>query len=407
MTIDDPNRPDPNRPDPNRPDPGRPETDDTVVIGSGISSGLGPVEDRVRRSLRAEADSLVPTDRLGAILSDAHAALPPSSRSHRRWLVPLAAAAAVALVAAGVWATMRPGSTPPVAATASATTPATSAASTGATSPTSGTSSTPSSVPTQTATQTSAPPAVQTVSLPVYYVGHLVPGTSDLRLFREFVPTRVSAPADAEGRALAALTLAMGPAPTSSTYVEVWQGVRPLSVSLADPARIAVTLSGSLGDSTGVQPDLAVQQLVWTAQAAVGKGALPVVLTVDGGADVAPGVPSGSTRNRPTDAMGVYAVLSPLWIDEPFRGEAFRAGASVTVKGVASTFEANVEWQVLRAGTVVAQGATTASIGAPERGAYSFRTGHLAAGEYIVRVLETSAKDGSLAAEQRMPFTVR
>jgi hypothetical protein len=243
--------------------------------------------------------------------------------------------------------------------------------------------------------------------VPVYYVGHLLPGSADLRLVREFVPTQVPTPADAGGRALAALTLAMGPAPATSDFVRAWDGVRPLAVSLDDPARIALELSSGLPDGSGVDGDLAVQQLVWTVQAAVGKGALPVVVSVDGGGDVAPGVPSGSTLNRPTDPIEVYAVLSPLWIDEPYRGQALPAGSAATVKGVASTFEANVEWRLLRAGTDVAHGATTASAGAPDRGTYTFRTPSLKAGDYVLRVYESSAKDGSIAAEQRMPFTVR
>ena len=189
--------------------------------------------------------------------------------------------------------------------------------------------------------------------------------------------------------------------------MSAWAGVRPESVALDGSGRIVVTLSGGLPGGSAASADLAVQQLVWTAQAAVAQGTKPVVLTVRGGGDVAPGMPSGQAHQRPGDAMGVYDVLAPLWVDEPARGATVPAGQTLTVKGVASTFEANVEWQVLRGAAVVASGHTTAAVGAPGRGAYTFRTKALPAGDYVVRVLESSPKDGAPDAEQRIPFTVR
>jgi hypothetical protein len=180
-----------------------------------------------------------------------------------------------------------------------------------------------------------------------------------------------------------------------------------VSVTLDGSGRIVVTLSGGLPSGSAALADLAVQQLVWTAQAGVGQGTKPVVLVVEGGGDVAPGMPSGQAHQRPGDAMGVYDTLAPLWVDEPARGATVKAGQPITVKGVASTFEANVEWQLLRGGAVVATGSTTADAGAPQRGSYSFRTKAVPAGDYVVRVLESSPKDGSPDAEQRIPFTVR
>jgi hypothetical protein len=150
-----------------------------------------------------------------------------------------------------------------------------------------------------------------------------------------------------------------------------------------------------------------VQQLVWTAQAAVGRGALPVRFVVPDGGNVAPGFPSDRSYTRPTDPNEVATVLAPLWVDAPFRGQVLKAGSRLAVKGVASTFEANVEWQLLRAGAEIEKGSTTASIGAPQRGSYAFspRTA-LTPGDYVIRVYASSAKDGSVIAEQRIPFTV-
>jgi len=371
----------------------RPEgADDPVAIGA----ALGPVEDRLRRGLAHDAAAISPTDRLGVILTEARTAptrtaepgsdrpTGPGGRPHP-WFVPVAAAAAAVLVAGGVWAATRGGSpTPPVTSA-----PTSAVASTSAPSASSSPSaSQPSTVPTQTAQGPSSQPvpATTTASVPVYYVGPLTAGSSgasDLRLFREFVRTSVTTPTGPEGRALAALKLAMGRVPSSSRYVSPWAGVSPVSVTLDGSGRIVVTLSAGLPSGASASADLAVQQLVWTAQAGVGKGTKPVVLVVKGGGEVAPGMPSGRAHQRPGDAMGVYDVLSPLWVDEPARGSTVKAGQRVTVTGVASTFEANVEWQVLRGGTVVATGHTTAAAGAPERGAYSFRVTALPAGDYV------------------------
>lgn len=380
-------------------------------------AALRETEAGLRRALGLEASRIEPEDRLGAILAETRGE-DAAGRPARRWLLPAAAAAAAVLLAGTVWAVNRPtGSTPvggPTAATeATSTSPTT----------TRPTSVGPSSVPTQSATGPIAPPptgvgtpttsvvppATATISLPVYYLGPVVAGGKDMRLFREFVPTTVATPATAEAKALAALRQAFGfpnLVPQNPAYVSPWISSGPQSVTVGDGV-IRVALTRGL-DATPVGGSaLAVQQIVWTAQAAVGQGALPVRITVPGNAELAPGVSSTRTWNRPTDPIAVAAILSPIWVDEPFRGQVVSAGSPLTVKGVASTFEANVEWELLRDGKAVEQGFTTASIGAPGRGSYTFRTKALDGGSYVLRVFESSAKDGSVAAEQRVPFTAR
>ncbi|WP_028785352.1 Gmad2 immunoglobulin-like domain-containing protein [Terracoccus sp. 273MFTsu3.1] len=389
--------------------PGETPGEEPTLIGA----GLRPVEDRVRRALDAEARSITPTDRLGAILADAHASDESSwgsgsglagSRRHR-WLVPAVAAAAAVLVAGTVWAVNRPSApTPPVAGTPTAVATSTARA----TSPTS--SGAPSSVPTQTAqTPTSPattavpPPATTTASVPVYYLGPVVAGSDQLRLFREFVSTSIPAPATGEGKALAALRLATAAPPEGSSYASAWSGVTVESVSIG-PGAITVRLSSG----TTSTDSLAAEQLGWTAQAAAGL-ARPVRFELaDGGAEVSPGHPVSSVFTRPTDPMAVLDQVAPVWVDEPARGSAVSAGNRLTVKGVASTFEATVEWELLRDGQRVDRGFTTASAGAPDRGTYRFTTkASLTPGAYVVRVFASSAKDGSPIAEQLVPVTAR
>jgi hypothetical protein len=385
--------------DPKRPG-GQTPDEEPVVIGA----GLRPVEDRLRHALDSEARSITPGDRLGAILTEAHAA-DSGTGAGRRWLLPAAAAAAAVLLAGTVWAVNRPsGSTPPVAATSSTSgTPTPSVSS--------GTPSTaPSSVPTQSASSpttpapppTSAPPATVATSVPVYYLGPVREGSDQVRLFREFVSAPVAAPATPEGKAVAALKLAMGAPPKGSQYQSAWTGVTPQSVTVAaDSIRVRLSAGSTV---TG----LATEQLVWTVQAALGKS-LPVRFELaDGATQVSPGHPASSAYNRPTDQMAVLEQVAPIWVDAPARDGVVKAGAPLTATGVASTFEATVEWEVLRDGVSFEKGFTTASAGAPARGTYRLTTKKpLTAGSYVLRVFESSAKDGSLAAEQRTPFTAR
>jgi hypothetical protein len=376
--------------DPTRPG-GQSPDEEPVMIGA----GLRPVEDRLRRALDADARSITPTDRLGAIHTEAHAMESRTTRPNR-WLAPVAAAAAVVVVAGAVWALSRPpASSPPVAGTPAVST---SQESTGT--PTTG----PSSVPTQTATGPTtsiAPPATAQALVPVYYLGPVVSGSAELRLFREFVSTAVPTPETAEGKALAALRLAMGEAPQDSRYRSAWAGVTPESLTVGSDV-ITVRLSAGTDDDAA----LATEQLVWTVQAALGKS-LPVRFELaDGGADVSPGHPASAAYNRPSNPIDVLGQVSAIWVDEPARNGDVKAGAPLTVKGIASTFEANVEWELLRDGKSFEKGSTTAKEAAPARARYTFTTTKdLSAGTYVLRVFASSPKDGSVAVEQVLTIT--
>ena len=397
--------------DPSR--PGETPADQPVLDGA----GLRPVEDRLRRSLDAEASTITPTDRLGAILADAHAGTGiagrrasrssgPGSR-HHRWIVPAAAAAAAVLVAGTVWAVNRPpAQTPPVAATPTAV--ETSTPRSRRATPSSGRSS----VPTQTAAQPTTPAPPATTARPATgdddrERARLLPrpGRGGQRPAAPLPRVRLRRPGGTRGpagNAVAALRLAMGPAPAGSG-LPLRLDRRHRRVGDAGDAAITVRLSSGTRDAT----PLAAEQLVWTVQAALGS-ALPVrFVLADGGADVAPGHAASTSFTRPSDPMAVLDQVAPIWVDEPARGSVVKAGAPLTVKGVASTFEATVEWELLRGGEGVDHGVTTASRGAPARGTYTFPTKPLTAGDYVLRVFESSAQDGSTVAEQRVPFTAR
>lgn len=379
--------------------PGR-GPDDEPLAGA----DLHEVEQSLRRALAADARAVSPGDRLDAILAASHADATRGSGSQRvtqTWLAVAAAAAVVAVLGGTLWLTGRPTSstTVPLGTTTlgrtQPSTPSPSAAST-----------TPSGSPTSTTPISTGgtAAAVLTRALPVYRLGPRTPGSSELRLFREFVAAKVQTPVTEGDLARTAIALALSPAPEGSGYLSAWHDVTVGAVTVR-PTGITVALSRGLTGVDSATAKLAVQQLVWTAQAAVARGRLPVDFQLGIGTDVAPGLPAAASYTTPT-GLDQFAEIATIWIDAPERDTSFPSGATVKVSGVASTFEATVGWQLLRNGTAAATGVTTASVAAPERGTYSFQLRTLGPGDYVLRVFEASAKDGSVVTEARTAFTV-
>ncbi|MGV1008895.1 MAG: Gmad2 immunoglobulin-like domain-containing protein [Dermatophilaceae bacterium] len=380
----------------------------TPTDGPGMGEDVTPgevadLEDGLRRAFAQEAESISPDERLTRIRDDA--ALSPG-RVARRWLAPLAAAAAVLLVGGLAWLlVLRPGrSTPVPIATDTVTAPAIPTAS-GSPSATSTVTSTSTARP-STASPAAPPAPVGVRTLPVYYVGN---GTTahPWLLYRAFLPGQQVA-SDASAQAAQAVTIALagqdGNGHSLTAYDGFQQPWRPGTTASTSvgPAEIQVVLSGP--GRTGLSTDqqrIAVQQLVWTATAAAGAD-LPVRVTTATGGAIFEATPAGVFR-RPA---ATYEDLAPLWVTEPSRYGTLPSGRPVTVSGQACVFEAQFSWELSKAGAVVRSGTTTASSGCPDRGTYSIELGVLPAGDYSIRVFEPSAKDGSVAAETRAPFTV-
>ncbi len=112
-----------------------------------------------------------------------------------------------------------------------------------------------------------------------------------------------------------------------------------------------------------------------------GRERCPCASRCPGDAELAPGLSSTRTWNRPGRPASTSRRSSRRsGSTSPSAARSSRPGRPLTVKGVASTFEANVEWQLLTGGAVVDEGFTTATIGAPGRGTYTFETEPLTAG---------------------------
>jgi hypothetical protein len=268
------------------------------------------------------------------------------------------------------------------------------------------TSSSPS---TSSSSTTSGPAQTVQVTLPVYFVGPIGDSKPTYKLFREFVRGDVGGDTAAQ-KAKAALVLAINAQPYSNTdgYLQPWSGQTIGDVQVT-PQLITVDLANA-GNPDAAQTQevrrLAVQELVWTATAAV-QQTVPVRFTVDGAsAKLFGSISTDQAFTRPSSSES-WRDLAPIWVDSPTRDQVLPAGKPVTVKGQATVFEASLAWDLKRGTATVKDGHTTASIGAPDRGQYSIEVGTLQPGTYTIHVWEPSAKDGSVAAERSVTFSVK
>ena len=82
----------------------------------------------------------------------------------------------------------------------------------------------------------------------------------------------------------------------------------------------------------------------------------------------------------------------------------------VVITGDASVFEAALQWRISdTGGRVIAEGSTTASLGAPGRGTYTVSVPYTVTAETVafVEVFSRSPKDGNIDELVRVPVTLR
>ncbi len=373
---------------------------------------------RLRQALHEEAERIRPRERRAEILDNAHHSA--QSREHRRrWFLPVAAAASVALIGAGVMGLSNSGNSQPapsaVAPAVTTTSPTTSLST-----PTRGAPS-PATVTRDRAPATKDPAptvpwprgaATAEMALPAYFVGPSSASGGQFGLYREFLTAVVPMRATAAQKVEAALVVAMNPEYYSSQepYLRPWSGTSVTNVTTM-PSRITITLSdpGASG-FTAAQTRLAVQQLVWTAQAALGTGTIPVMFVVRNGASELFGTyPTAQTYNRPPKDLQ-YQVLAPIWITSPGSPGVTRMlpeGQPVVISGQSCAFEGTTQWQLKKDLTLIRSGFTTATSGCPTRGTWQVRLGGLASGHYTFRMYEVSMQDGKgIVAETSKTFMV-
>lgn len=339
-------------------------------------------------------------------ISGATAAGSGPSTWRRRW-APLAAAAAVitvGLLGGGLLGrSLRDDpATTAVGTDASVAAPGTDASSLG---PQPSTNRTPSASAAASASATEPAPATQgpqpspssgtkaARTVPVYWFSA---SRTRLWLYREFQAS-VTGVASVEA---AVRTLLQG-RPVDQDYDSLWRSASTLEVTTAGD-QITIDLSQDAfraGEqalrvrtpSTVSESDLAeasVQQLVWTATAAYGKGdAVAVTILVDGatGYEAWGHVELGAPMQRDPQAR------APIWLINPQDGASL-AGAEVTITGSGYAFEGTISWEITRGGAVVDSGVvTTRGDGVP--GDFSI-TARLEPGRYEVTAYQADASDG-------------
>lgn len=300
-------------------------------------------DDRLRALLHEAVSEVEPRHGLEAIRTRTKVT-PMSAR--RPWI--LGAGAAIAATAAVIVAVtvVGNGSTTPQAGPAAGSSPSRHAA-------------TPTKAVAPTSTEPSATAAGTAQTVPVYYVGDTGHGP---RLYREFHQVTTADPLSA------ALSAAVGTStdgtqakPLDPDYRVPWPALTRASGSV-DGGTITVDLTGDPQDSLRDRPagmteeeaKIAVQQLVYTAQAAT-QTTDPVQLLLFGQhTDTVLGVPASEplARGDETD------VLAQFWIISPQEGET--VSSPVKVSGLAAAFEANVPWELKQGDKVVKKGFTTA-----------------------------------------------
>lgn len=198
-------------------------------------------------------------------------------------------------------------------------------------------SATESEDPTGDATDSDQPADPEpTGSVPAYFVAESPSGE---RLAREF------APSVAEGLDGGVERLAGEPSdPDYTNPAAGWV----LSATLGD-GEIVATVSGSAPESGDL--DLAVQQVVYTLQAAAGE-TVPVRFVTEAGDPADLGTTNPAVAGDPLDILLLVNISDP--------GEGTTVGDELLASGRASSFENNVLWEVRSGDAVVLDGYVTA-----------------------------------------------
>lgn len=199
-------------------------------------------------------------------------------------------------------------------------------------------------------------PSGSQAAVPVYYVGETGMGP---RLYREFHGGN-----DVD-RLAAALVDAVSGTPEDRDFSSPWPSGTTVNASfdgIGNGGEIGITLNSPAGSSLHDRPggmpaalaEMAVQQLVYTAQAATQTTA-PVQFYLEGGRT---GQLLGVPVSEPLGRADASSTLAQVWIISPEEGALVQSG--FLVEGVGAFFEANAAWELRQGNAVVRSGFTTA-----------------------------------------------
>ncbi|MGW6195242.1 Gmad2 immunoglobulin-like domain-containing protein [Kribbella sp. NPDC055110] len=367
-----------------------------------------PFDELMRRSLHEEADRIEPSDVLPEIRARAHAQRPAARRP---WLLTAGLAAVGTAAAIGAFTMLNgPANTAndgdAVAGSGTTTTATgvppspTPSALTASPEPSQALSTSP-SAKTANPTDRGVPEAaVKSTVVPVYWLGQQVgaPKKSAARLYRTW--------AQVSGRpAEQAVRIMTTKQPTDPDYYSVWRGAALNTVTRSNGV---VTVDFKQLPQATLDPDLAkvaTQQLVYTVQGALeDSGAMRVQVTEQGRAG---GKLFGQVdTSEPLSRAEATDVQAFIWVTSPDDNTVVTTPVKVT--GIASVFEAQVNWRIVsdKSRAVVAKGAaqtTEAYKFAP----FAFSIAKLDPGTYTLEVFEISAADGSITDTDTKSIVVK
>ncbi|MFC0622705.1 Gmad2 immunoglobulin-like domain-containing protein [Kribbella deserti] len=360
-------------------------------------------DDLMRRALRAEADQVQPSDDGLHQIRERLARQPRpvvAARSIRRhpWLLTAGGAVLGTAATIGLFTVLMdrpPGDLEASVPESVATSPTPKQTRVAPTTP--AVTPRPSPAPTLSTTigPEVSPEPTETRAVPVYWVGDTV-GIENVgpKLYRTFVPIK--------GRAAYEAVLAMTASKADDPdYRSPWFGAKVNAVQVGSKV---ITVDFAELPRTKLDKDyaeLALQQLVYTVQGTLQSQA-PVKITHNG-RDVRTvfGAANALTPIRRAPLMEVQAFV---WINSPTNG--VKTTSPLQVTGIASAFEATVNWQVrnLKTRAVVQTGFTNTAEG-QKHSPYAF-TVKLPAGEYELLVYQESGEDGSITNADSKTFSV-
>jgi Immunoglobulin-like domain of bacterial spore germination/Sporulation and spore germination len=391
-----------------------------------------PFDELMRRALADEAAKVEPKDRLPEIRARIRAQRRPSA-GRRPWMLAVGGALVGTAAALGLFAVLTgdpqtsddspqvaspvtsrttASSRPTASSLHPAPTPTSSLPSSGGPGSSQPTSKRPTTGPATRPTQSEAtkpstipapgagtPEAETSKAVPLYWAGKVVGARveSQVRLYRTYARINGRPAYEAVRRMVAGKV-------ADPDYTSYWQGARVASVLRSDGV---VTVDfDALPEATldGPTARVAVQQLVYTVQGAMGTGnAEPVRITEQGRA--VPALFGAIDTRRPISRAQALDVQALVWVVTPENGATLTSPVKVT--GIAAVYEATLNWQVTAAGTaeVVMRGtANTAEGGTFSPYAFSVR---LPPGKYVLEVFESSAEDGRATSTDSKTITVR
>jgi immunoglobulin-like protein involved in spore germination/sporulation and spore germination protein len=204
-------------------------------------------------------------------------------------------------------------------------------------------------------------------------------------------------------------------------YTSYWPtGTTLISANIVGGTTAVVNLSSEASNGPANEAAISAQQMLYTIIAAAPKidalqlqiagvpltslWGTPLNPTATSTAGAVAGAAASGSAAASVTPLPAWQVWGHVWITAPT--ENATVASSFQIGGEATVPEGTVNWQILRNGDVLKQGAVTATVGAPDRGTWSVTVSGLAPGPYQVKAYETSAKDGSITFEDDKAFTV-